>query len=348
MKKQESFLSFFILCSLICLGIILYFNFIRPFIFSFGNNFFDLEVSKFILDISPADTYAYWFHATNTELKNLPYNLLGPVLLIKLTGGNFDLILLLNFILFYIAVRGLFLNLKIPPVKYAIFVLANPLILFQFLSPNKEFMIIICLLYLVLYSFSGKLFYLFLSILVACFTKPPFFLLVIAFLCIRKIKYPFRPFIYFFIMVFISLLYAYLPYMQELELVLVDGQTEDSLGFTILMQKLASEYYLFFVVIVPRLILLIGEGAVSQEYFILTSGLCFFVALIFLTIKGFHKINDLTLLLFLFCVLVAISPFPMHRYILPMYPLLVLLTQFRPNFIPQCNPGKLKSDSLDL
>ena len=58
-----------------------------------------MEVSKFILDISPADTYAYWFHATNTELKNLPYNLLGPVLLIKLTGGNFDLILLLNFIL---------------------------------------------------------------------------------------------------------------------------------------------------------------------------------------------------------------------------------------------------------
>ena len=337
MKKQGSFVSFFILGLQLCAVLILYLVFMRPFLVSFGANVLDFEVSKLLLKISTADAYTYWFHATNTKFHNLPINLLGPVSLMKLAQINYDLLLLLNLFLFYVALRGLALHLKIPPIKYAVFVLANPLLLIQFLAPNKEFMIMICLLYLVLFSCSGKLLYLFLSLGLAFFTKPAFFMLVIAFLCIRLVAYQFRPFIFFFILIFLSLIYPYLPFMPQLELVLLAGQTEDSLGLTILMQDLASHYYLFFAVIVPRLVLMIGEGVVSQEYLLLVSGMFFFVAFIILIIRGAHKINDLTLLLFLFCVLVALSPFPMHRYILPMYPLLVLLIQYRPNFLTQCN-----------
>lgn len=118
--------------------------------------------------------------------------------------------------------------------------------------------------------------------------------------------------------------------MDQMGLVLLNKQTEDSLGFTVYMQELAYQYHLFFLVLIPRVCIATFEGLYSQDYLLLISGLLFM--LIILVLQYFSKIKNFNtsfLLISLFLVMDGLIPFVSHRYILPVYPLILLFLLLR-------------------
>lgn len=305
---------FWALVVLAVIALFLYLYAMRPWLMAFVIN--GLGVAP---TIAPADTYTYWFHALSTPLGLLPYNLIGPVSLIKLFGGNFDLVVLFHVILFYLALRELYRYAGVRVLKFAVLFLINPLLMVQFFAVNKEILIAIALLFIVVYIHSGMVWHLIIAITVAAFSKPAFFVLVIFFLVTRKMRARWRPFILFTIVALISLFYSAVPGMESFSASLFRGQTSESLGITVLLQELATQYYFYAGIIIPRLLLAVyAGGALSGFFFLLV-----IIAAIFK--RRLRIANDEVFLLYLFLIMVSVVSFPCHRYILPAYPLLLLL-----------------------
>jgi hypothetical protein len=318
--SSKIFTSKWLLISLI-LGFVclfLYFFLMRPWLLSFDSIGIDESIS-----ISPADTYTYWSHSTDPLLL-VPYNLIGPVALIMLFNGNFDLIFLLYILLFVFASFRIYKYLAINPFLFITLMFINPLIMFQFFAPNKEILIIISMLLIVVYIFSKKKFHLFCSLILAAFSKPEFLILILFFLVVRKFNRRLRPYILLSIILMLTLIYSKLPNMESQSEILLRGQTNSSLGITVLLQDIASKYHLYPIVILPRIFLTLFE---SSTIFILFSGICFFIAFIKVFAKLGFKLNldnDIFFIAYLFIIMVSIVPFPHHRYILPLYPLLLI------------------------
>ena len=327
MKKYNNILTSkwvwsFLLLGLVCL--LLYLFLMRPWLMTFDSIGIDESIS-----ISPADTYTYWTHASD-PLILVPYNLIGPVALIMFFNGSFDLIFLFYIFLFLFVLIRIYKYLGINPFLFSTLMLINPLIMFQFFAPNKEILIIISMLFIVVYIFSKKNFYLFCSLILSALSKPEFLVLVLFFLIVRKFNKQLRPYILLSMIIVLAIVYSNLPNMESQSEILLRGQTNSSLGITVLLQDLASKYYLYPIVIFPRIFLTLFE---SSTIFILLSGICFFIAFIKVISKlGFrlNLDNDVFFIGYLFIIMVSIVPFPHHRYILPLYPLLLIFL-LRPN-----------------
>ena len=329
MKKSPKYttskwlLSFFLL-GLLCMS--LYFFIMRPWLTTFDSIGIDESIS-----IAPADTFTYWSHSSD-PLILVPYNLFGPVALIMIFGGNFDFIFLFYIFLFLIVLFRIRKYLNIDPYLFASLMLVNPVIMFQFFAPNKEFLIIMSMLFIVVYIYSQKNIHLFFSLILAAFSKPEFLLLLLFFLIVRKFNKKLRPYILLLMIFILTVLYSNLPNMESQSEILLRGQTNSSLGITLLLQDLANKYFLYPLVIFPRIFLTLFE---SNTIFILFSGIFFFFAIIKVIIKSGFRLNldnDIFFIAYLFIIMVSIVPFPHHRYILPLYPLL-LIYLLRPNLI---------------
>lgn len=267
-----------------------------------------------------ADTYTYWFHASETPWFLVPINLIGPVSLIKLLDLNFDLALLLNVLLFCFVLRGLYRYADVRVLPFAVLFLANPSIMGLFFAINKEILIIISLLFVVIYVYSERTKHIIAAIAIAAFSKPEFLVLIIFFLGLRRFRSGSRLFILLALITMISLFYSDLPNMDAYTNTLLIGQTAESLGITVLLHELAAQYYLYFIVVVPRLLLAIYSGGVLYASI-------FILALMPVILKNKLQLaDDVVFLLFLFFIMVSIVPFPHYRYILPTYPLLLILT----------------------
>ncbi len=312
--KLFSSIWFWSLVLLIVSALFWYLFGIRPELMSFtidGTN----EESSLVT----ADTYTYWFHASETPWFLVPINLIGPVSLIKLLDLNFNLAILLNVLLFSFVLRELYRYVGVRVLPFAVLFLANPSMMGQFFAINKEILIIISLLFVVVYVHSGKTKHIIAAIAVAVFSKLEFLVLIILFLGSRRLRLGSRPFILLAIITMISFFYSDLPNMDSYTNTLLIGQTADSLGITVLLHELAAQYYLFVVVVVPRLLLTIYSGGVLYaSIFILA------VIPVFLK-KKLQLADDVVFLLYLYLIMVSIVPFPHYRYILPTYPLLLIL-----------------------
>ncbi len=305
---------FWALVALAFVALFLYLYEMRPWLMAFPT-----DGAGIAPNIAPADTYTYWFHASKTPLVALPYNLIGPVSLIKLFGGNFDLIFLFNVVLFCLALRILYRYARVRVLKFSVLFLANPLLMVQFFSVNKEILITIALLFIVGYIYSGMVRHLIIAITLAAFSKPAFLVLVIFFLVARRLRARRRPFILLTIVVLISLFYSDVPGMEAFSHVLLRGQTSASLGITVLLQKLAMQYYSYAGILVPRLLLVVYAGGALNAVFFLS------VVLIAILKRRLRLVDDAVFLLYLFLIMVSVIPFPHFRYILPTYPLLLFL-----------------------
>lgn len=312
--KLFSSIWFWSLVVLVNLALFWYLYEIRPELISFttdGPN----EESNLVT----ADTYTYWFHASETPWFSLPINLIGPVSLIKLLDLNFDLAFLFIVLMFCLVLRELYRYAGVRVLPFAVLFLANPSMTGQFFAVNKEIMIIISLLFVVVYVHSGRAKHIIVAIAIAVFSKPEFLVLIMLFLGSRRLRPGWRPFILIAMITMISLFYSDLPNMDSYTNILLRGQTAESLGITVLLQELAAQYHLYFIVVVPRLLLAIYEGGILYASL-------FMLALISIILKKkLHLADDVVFLLFLFLIMVSIVPFPHHRYILPTYPLLLIL-----------------------
>lgn len=313
----SKWLPIFIILGLIL--IFLYLIIMRPWLMSFDN----AGVVESI-DISPADTYTYWLHSSD-PLILVPYNLIGPVMIIMFFNSNFDMVFIVYIIIFIYIILKLKKYLGINPFLFTSLMLFNPLIMFQFYAPNKEFLIITSMLLLVIYIYSKKNIFLFLLLVSASFSKPEFLLLILFFLVVRKFNKKLRPYVIISMLVFLTFFYSILPNMEAHSEILLRGQTNASKGVTILLQNLASNFYLYPLIIIPRILLTIFE---SSTIYISISGLCFFIVIFKLftnRLIQFKLDDDVFFISFLFIIMVSIVPFPQHRYILPLYPIFLII-----------------------
>jgi hypothetical protein len=299
---------------LVVLALLWYQFGIRPELMSFTIDEANEESS-----LAMADTYTYWFHASETPWFSLPINLIGPVSLIKLLDLNFDLAVLLIVLLFYFVLRELYRYAGVRVLPFAVLFLANPSMMGQFFAINKEILIIISLLFAVIYVHSGRTKHVIAAIAIAVFSKPEFLALILFFLSSRRLRSGSRPFILLAMVTIISLFYSDLPNMDSYTNTLLVGQTAESLGISVLLHELAVQYYLYFIVVMPRLLLTIYSGG-----FLYAS--IFILALVSVILKKKLQLaNDVFFLFCLFLIMVSIVPFPHYRYILPAYPLLLIL-----------------------
>jgi hypothetical protein len=312
--KLFSSIWFWALVVLIISTLFWYFFEIRPELIGFTIDGPNAESS-----LITADTYTYWFYASEMIWFSVPINLIGPVSVLKLLNVNFDLAVLFNVFLLCFALRELYRYTRIRVLPFAVLFLASPLILGQLFAINKEILIIISLLFAVIYVNSGRAKHVIVSIAIAVFSKPAIIALILFFLGSRKLPTGTRPIILIIIAAIISVFYSDLPGMDSYTTVLWREQTAESRGITVALDELASQYHLFFLTIIPRLFLTIYSGG-------------FFYASLFMLVliwgfskKKFKLSDDVVFLLYLYLIMVSIVPFPHFRYILPAYPLLLFL-----------------------
>ena len=311
---------FWTLVAQFILGLFFYLVEVRPYVMSFatdGNN----QESRLIA----ADTYTYWYHASETPFFSLPINLIGPVSLLKLFNLNFDLAFYFILVSLCLVSRELYRYTEVRVLPFAVLTFANPSIIGQIFVINKEIMIIISLLFVFVYVNSGSNKHIIAALAFTLFSKPEFLVLIIFFLVSRRLPISWRLYCLITIITLISLFYSDVPNMDSYATVLFFGQTYQSIGITVFLHELSSEYNLFFSVIVPRLVIIIYSGGILYATL-------FFIALIQLFLKRKWKLsNDIIYLLCLFFIMISIVPFPHYRYILPAYPLLLLIGM-RPKF----------------
>ncbi|MBC7490147.1 MAG: hypothetical protein H7240_09545 [Glaciimonas sp.] len=312
--KLFSSIWFWSLVVLFVSALFWYLSGIRPELMSFTIDGFNEESN-----LVTADTYTYWFHASETPWFSVPINLIGPVSLIKLLDLNFDLAVLLIVLLFCLALRELYRYAGVRVLPFAVLFLANPSMTGQFFAINKEILIIISLLFVVIYVHSGRTKHIIAAIAIAVFSKPEFLVLIMFFLVSRGLRSGRRPFILLAMITMISLFYSDLPNMDSYAEVLLRGQTAESLGITVLLQELAAQYHLYFIVVVPRLLLTIYSGGV------LFASIFILALMPVILKKKLQLADDIVFLLCLYLIMVSIVPFPHYRYILPIYPLLLFL-----------------------
>lgn len=287
---------------------------IRPELMSFTIDAANEESS-----LVTADTYTYWFHASETPWFLVPINLIGPVSLIKLLHLNFDLAVLLIVILFCFVLRELYRFAGVRVLPFSVLFLANPQMMGLFFTINKEILIIFSLLFVVIYVHSGRTKHVIAAIAIAVFSKPEFLVLIMFFLGSRRLRSESRPFIMLAMITMISLFYSDLPNMDSYTNILLIGQTAESLGITVLLHELAAQHYFYFIVVLPRLLLTIySAGVLYASIFILA-------LMPVILKKKLHLADDVVFLLCLFLIMVSVVPFPHFRYLLPTYPLLLIL-----------------------
>ena len=96
--KSNWFLTFLLIGFI---GFLLYLFEVRPWLMSF-----ELNGPDNIISFSPADTYTYWMQTSN-PLILVPYNLMGPVIVLTIFNSNFDFLFLFFIFLFLVALKEL-------------------------------------------------------------------------------------------------------------------------------------------------------------------------------------------------------------------------------------------------
>lgn len=286
----------------------------------------------------PSDAMYYVQMASDFSLEEILafgyYNILGPVSLIKLMGLNLDLVFLIYVVGFVIALRELGHHAGVRPAMFGFLLLANPLVLINLVSPNKEITAVLAVLFIIVYINSGRFSHASAGIGFAIISKFEVLALLLFFLGARKLWPEKRAILVGALLVLVSLFYGLIAELGGRDQILIQGQVEGSAGLVVALHDLAREYYLFMVVAVPRLVIGVMEGSIvllrgDPGDLILTvpiawSGIMFAAIGLSVVRKTTLRLHDdAVLLFFLLMLMVALVPFPQHRYLLPTYPLLL-------------------------
>ena len=261
-------------------------------------------------------------------------NTYGPIILLNILSGNHDLI-----VLFYTSIL-IFTAVKIE--KYFninknlfIFVwMINPLNSIYLLSINKDICIVFILLLTMVHIKSGKFIYLLNALLLSFVCKYEMTLFVIAIYLCKFLNKKNSKCILGASIIILSLFYGSTPSMSARVLVAETAQNNHSLGVTNLLNLMSIEYNLYFITILPRILLSLFEGYIDLIKYgftyeltniYISTLLCTIVVCILINKKNI-KINYFNInIITIFLIMVSMSPFPHHRYIYPIYSLIIVM-----------------------
>lgn len=306
---------------------IIYVFFVKPWLHEF-----ELFYSPPIPAWSPPDTYTYWLYAKTQSLLQVPLNLIGPVSIFKIFHFSFDAIFFSNVILFAVIYLLFKFKTDFKISKFIFLLLLNPFWFTQFFAPNKEIYINASLMMLILSEKTKEHRWMIIAIAIACFSKIEFLFILLIFIFIKFQDKRRQILILSIILLGITFFYSDLPGLDKRSEALFFGQNDESSGAVIFMHKLSVDYYLFPMVLVIKTLINIFEGFKTvffghiyqvSEFFNFISGVLISGTFL-LVLKSSRFIETKFFsLIFLIIFLVSSVPFPHHRYITPLYILLL-------------------------
>lgn len=303
-----------------------------------------LHVDQFNSSIVIGDSWTYTNLALNVKnidnivnIFHINRNLVGPVVLLKIFNMKELYIFIFNVVILYLALSSVLKYLKSNEAIVTFFIILNPLLFVSLLVINKEILSIVGLLFLAAYILSQKKYYYFLSLLASSFARFELCAVILLFFCFKNLKKANSR-----IMLLIALLLIfsfYIPTINTLTSLLILSQTSHSLGITLFLDKLTSEYYLFFITCWPKIMInLFGDlfksvADVAQGYgaFVYISEICFFVVIALnIYLKKMRIMDDIFLFIVIYMIIFSIPAFIQHRYFFPLYPLFIIMLFKKP------------------
>ena len=300
---------------------------------------------QFSLVVAP-DSYMYISYSDRYNFDDLignqHFNMLGPVMLLWVLGGNLTLLAFVNSLIFFLSAYSVHRATGIKIFPFLLLLLLNPMIYVGLMSPNKDIMVVSSLLFAAAYGVTHRLHYFLVSIIVALFAKIELTVVLILFYLLLNIKE--KLLMVMVVVVVLSFLYPILPGVGFRADALMEGQSEYSLGLSVFLNQIASDYYMYLLVVLPRLFLNVFDGLftllrVSDLFYILTyipiiaSSVLILISFYYAVIRSKIKISDeIIILIVSFCLFVSLVPFVHHRYIMPIYPLLLIVVM-RPSVL---------------
>lgn len=283
-------------------------------------------------------------------------NLLGPLLILRLTGSNYYLVMLANLVLMYIAVRIMSESLGVNPFKLLMVLLLNPMTLSSLMSVNKE-IISIVVLALVIRSFKSRsMLALVLALPLSLMVRWQLTLFVFAMLGVVSAWNPLRPhrwLTYIASLLLLSIVYIKMAQIFEgIQENFDSGVAEyEGSGFFEFLVRLQGQglYWLVFPIKVAHLLFglgvrfdrLINPVVFYNDVFQVlhsTATLLMFFALLR---SGRARLsNDLVYISAIYVLVFAMTPIYASRYFYLVY-VLWALAILSPNPFPRVLPGRL-------
>lgn len=282
-------------------------------------------------------------------------NFLGPLIILKLTGANYYLILLFNVVLMYIALRLFAGSLDLKASRLLLVLLLNPLTLSSLLSVNKEIVSIVVMA-LVIRGFRARSVLAFLLALpLSLLVRWQLTLFVLAVLGIASVLNPLRRYRWLSFagaLIFMSILYVKLSFVFEGIQENFDSAAAkyQGSGFYEALVALQGKglYWLAFPVKAAHLLFGMGlrfdrllnpVGFYNDVVQLLhsTAMLGMFIALVR---SGRARIsNDLVYISVIYILVFAMTPIYVPRYFYPVY-ILWALALISPSPEPHVLPGR--------
>ena len=258
------------------------------------------------------------------------FNLLPPILLLLLLQNNPIFVFCFNILILYISLFSL-LKYYAADVQHKIFFLTllNPFIFYCIMAINKEITSIASILFLAAYIVSNRKKYIFLSLLFAFFARFHLLIIVFVFLLVKHMINNRKRLIV--LLGYIGGLTILVPWLGLFTNIVKKLYSSSNTGIMVVLNELSEEYYLFFLVFIPKILAnffgdLFKITSKSLSDPIVYSELLF-LFIVFLSIlkRKYYLQSDSYFLMLLYVILMRISPIVHHRYFLPIYPLLVII-----------------------
>lgn len=190
---------------------------------------------------------------------------------------------------------------------------------------NKEILTYLSILFMINYFFYQKIIFIYLSIILAFFTRFEFFVFQIIYILIfiNKKKYELISNIIFTVALLIIITVSYDKYSSFY--ILEKMQSENSLGISMYLHELNADHYMHFLTIFVKIFgnafggLIKPLNYVNLEHILnYVSQICFFVLFITLIIKNYKFQNKLLIFYLLnFLIIFSVNSFIHHRYLIP-------------------------------
>ncbi|PRD51947.1 hypothetical protein [Sphingobacterium gobiense] len=283
-----------------------------------------------------SETYMMLFRAdlSLSELRNLNFNLLGPLSVLKLLNGNYYLVFFLNMFVFYTAFKKIISNYNINGTKFLCLLIVSPLMIGSVIGINKEIFSFLVLALLLQYNSTRKTKYLLWGVLLSFLVRWQLCVVSIIFALATMSINPFRKrrFLTLFVLIAsISIIYplnlSSFSYVDDVATLGAENATEGSGLFSVLIQ-IQNQIFGYVIAFIPKALFLFG-GLIFRFNKVfdtsdLYNNLFVFSQSLFNMFLLYHAVrkkewlrNDFIYFGFIYLVIFCISPIFAPRYLFP-------------------------------
>lgn len=323
--------------------------FVVYFVYIGGDKYFTNYVEEYSLRLH-ADSVTYTEMANMTDeisiesLIRLDGNFFGPVLILKLLGGNHFLVMLFNIFLLFTSVYSIY-NV-IPSFNiytFSFWMYINTMLFFSLLVVNKEIFAISSFFFFCSYLFSRKILFLLLALFISFLARWQFSVVMLLSLLFIMFRFKGRVLLILTQLAISSFLLGYYPDFTDIFYIagLMGKDANTKSGLITVLNELQKEYYYWLIfplrllsqMVFPffSMITSFSQNMVNWKnnfYNIIVVPMASFSTIILAIMYFFKKKitikNDFIYICLLFSIYFAFTPFSSYRYFYPIYTLLAL------------------------